>query len=286
MFGRGVRIENDGLIADESGRAIDRVRVPAREAMLGSAPDHERGVRLVELIQAPEIDIAAIENVDGTRLGEKQIEDAVVHRLRVGDPHEGGNGHTDIQEHVHLQPCLGRAKPRPRKNAQTQIDDRRIERVHRTRELDGPGFARVEAAGLRDQQLSELGVDAPVPALVCIGQRAACNRAIAQTAVVQLLGDCMQARLDVAQALAMRELSEGHDHVLIPRGQASDPPIAAVPMYNSPQRIARQMIEQLRENRPAFVHERILVSGSGQARSRNQLVQVGDSSRPSQSFAK
>jgi hypothetical protein len=96
----------------------------------------------------------------------------------------------------------------------------------------------------------------------------------------------MQTRLDVAQALAVRELSERHDHVLIPRGQASNPPIAAVPMHDSPQRMSRQMIQQLRENRPAFVHERILVLGSGQGRSHIQQVQVGDSSRLSQSFAK
>jgi len=66
-----------------------------------------------------------------------------------------------------------------------------------------------ESRGDADQYLGELRKDPPIMRLVCIGQRRARPFA-AEPHVIQLALESAQARLDIAQALAISELREGH----------------------------------------------------------------------------
>ena len=87
-------------------------------------------------------------------------------------------------------------------------------------QLDAKGFGGVKGAGGGDQALGEVGVDAPVPELVGMGERVAGHRA-AEAHMVELgVGD-PQAGLDIPQALPVSELGEGHAEELVPAGEAA-----------------------------------------------------------------
>jgi hypothetical protein len=64
-----------------------------------------------------------------------------------------------------------------------------------------------------------------------------------------------QARFDIAQALAIGELSKGHDHVLIETTEPFGVALALVARDASAKGMQRQVIHQLRENEFARIHD-------------------------------
>ena len=79
-----------------------------------------------------------------------------------------------------------------------------------------------------DQDLSEVGVDAPVAGLVGVGQGGARHPA-AEAHVIKLALHGAQASFDVAEALAKGRLGKGQAKELIEAGKAARFVIAAVP---------------------------------------------------------
>jgi hypothetical protein len=75
---RRARFHNDvcgrGLIADQAGAAIDDRRVQATRTHIALCTRDEDAACLIERIQTREVQIAQIHDVEGTRLGQQQIE--------------------------------------------------------------------------------------------------------------------------------------------------------------------------------------------------------------------
>ena len=76
-----------------------------------------------------------------------------------------------VQQRMHLDRRLGRAEMRPRKDRQTKVDGRRIERIDRVGEVETQILVGVQPSRLDDQALGQLRVNAPVARLIGIGQR-------------------------------------------------------------------------------------------------------------------
>jgi hypothetical protein len=96
-------------------------------------------------------------------------------------------------------------------------------------------------------------MDAPIAQLVGVGQGAA--RYVAPDAHVVELGVLgAQTGLDVAQALAIGELGEGHAAVLVETTEALDPMLAPIPMNTASEGMHRQMVHELRKDELASVH--------------------------------
>ena len=176
----------------------------------------------------------------------------VVH-LAVGDVDEGGDRSPQIEQRVQLHGRLGGAKRRPREHRQAQIDGRGIEGVDGIGQFHAEALVDVERAGLDDQPLGQLEVDAPVARLVGIGQRRASDRR-ADAHVVKLAGLSRQTHFDIAQALAVGQLREGHDAKLLGATQAARPVIAAVSIDDAMEGLPRQEVHDLREQGLAEVH--------------------------------
>src|SRR6202035_681061 len=109
--------ERDGLVADEAGASVDRMR------------DDEEAAGLMKATEPIEVDVSAIHDVDGTGLGHQLIEDIDVVQLAVADEDEGRDIAPQIQERVQLDRRFGRAERRPGKDRETQIDRGGIETV-------------------------------------------------------------------------------------------------------------------------------------------------------------
>ena len=106
---------------------------------------------------------------------------------------------------------------------------------------------------MADQNLREVGVDAPVMRVVGVGQRGARHPAV-KTHMVEFAAQRSQARFYVAKAIPVSQLGEGHRQILIPTREASRSRIAAVPSDTTAKLAIRQEAQQLREDGSALVH--------------------------------
>ncbi len=119
--------ENDGLIADQSGAAVDRMRVTPLDLEIRLAAGYEEAAGLVKAIQALEAEKAPIHDVERAGLGQQLIEDVDLMHLAVADVDEGRDVAAQVEQRVQFDRRLGRAKGCPRKHRQAQIDGGRIQ---------------------------------------------------------------------------------------------------------------------------------------------------------------
>src|SRR5258708_32939635 len=95
-------------------------------------------------MEAGEIDIAPIHDVDCAGLREQHVERVNVVQLAIRNVDEARDITAQVQQRVHLdrRPLLspgagfGHAEMRPRKDRQTKVDGRRVERIDRVGEVE------------------------------------------------------------------------------------------------------------------------------------------------------
>jgi hypothetical protein len=142
----------------------------------------------------------------------------------------------------------------PRKQRQAHIDDRGIEGIGGLIESYTEIVLSIKTSGLFDEHAGEIGVDAPVPRLVGVGQRASRDMA-ADAGVIQTRTQRTQTGDAVAQTVAVGQLRESHAQELIPARKSSRAPIAAVATNTFAKLMDREVIDELIEDSSACVHE-------------------------------
>src|SRR5665213_1508931 len=239
MLGGIEAVESDGLVAHEPHVAIHRRRVhaPCIEVSLGAR--YEEAARLIQRVEPLKVQVPPIHDVEGAGFDKQQVQHVDVVHLAVGDVDEGRDRPPQVEQRVQLHRRFGGAKRRPREHRQAQIDSRRIEGIYGIGQFYAEVLVDVERASLGDQPLSQLEVNAPVARLVSIGQRRASDRR-ADAHVVKRAGLSRQTHFDIAQALAVGQLREGHDAKLLGATEAARPVIATVPIDDAMEGLPRQ----------------------------------------------
>ena len=116
----------------------------------------------MQVIKPLEVDIASVHDVEGAGLGQQQVENIDIVQLAVADVEERRDVAAQVQQRVQLDGRLGRAKRRPRKHRQAQIDGAGIQSVDRVFQIDTKRFPGIKTTGDGNERLGEVGVDAPV----------------------------------------------------------------------------------------------------------------------------
>src|SRR4051812_30286799 len=178
-------------------------------------------------MKSAEVEIGPVHHIEGTGLDRQGVEDFDVVGLAVGNPHETRDIPAEVEERVQLDGTLAATESRPREERQAEVDGGGIQRVGGLLELSTEAIGLVQPPRAGDQDLGEIRVDPPVAVLVGIGERTPCDRP-AKARVVELLVEGAEAGLDIAQALAVGQLSEGHAQELIETGEVADPSIAVI----------------------------------------------------------
>ena len=246
-------------------RAIDGMGITALGFEIGLGTGHKEAFRLVQLKKPVEVDVAAVHDVESAGLGQQQVQDVDVVQFAVADVEERRNVAAQIQQRVQFDGRLGRAKRCPGKYRQTQIDGAGIQSIDRVFQIDAKGVGGIKTAGDGNERLGKVGVDAPVAALVGIGQGAARYSAL-DTHVIELLLLGAQARFDVAQAFSVGQLSKRHGEVLVETRKAFHLVGACVARHASAKRRERQVLGDLREHQFALVHPDLLREYCSQGR--------------------
>src|ERR1700694_3604950 len=130
----------------------------------------EKVALLMDRKKSSEIDIAAIHDIDGAGLRNDQIQRQGIAHFAVRNVNETGDWATQIKERVHLYPSFGRAKIRPRKERQTQIDCRAVERIYSVRQVKANVVLQIKFACTFDQDSGKIRPYTPITALVGISQ--------------------------------------------------------------------------------------------------------------------
>ncbi len=193
---------DDDLVADETGWLVDGVRIEPAEAEVGAPPDDEEGGTLAQTIEAGEVDISTVHDIEGAGFGGEFVEHPGVVPPGAGDMDESRDVAAQIQQRVQLDGGLALLERRPREDREAEIDGGGVEGVDGLVEIDAERLAGIQAPGNTDQGLGEVGVNAPVAPFVGIGQGGARDIS-ADAHVVKLARLGAPADFDVAQALAI-----------------------------------------------------------------------------------
>ena len=243
------------LIAhDVRAGSVYGVGVTPLELGIGLGTGDEEGVGLMNDKESLEIQVPAIEQVVRARLDVQQVQGVDLVSLAVADVNECGDGAAQVQQGMQFDSRLVRAKRCPRINRQAQVYRRGIEGVNGCIQVDRHRLFGVQRARHGDQVLREVGIDLPRPGCIGVGQGVARNCLAAQSHVIQPLGLGTQIDLDVAQRLAVGQLSKGHGQELVHAGEILNLVIAAVSGHASTESAQGQKRHELRENKLALVH--------------------------------
>ena len=221
----------------------------------------------MQRVQALEVHVAAVHDVEGTGFECQHVEHVDVVQFAVADVDEGWDRPAQVQQRVQLDGRLGGAKRRPVEQGQTQIDGAGVQRVDRVVQANVQRIARVKFAGSANQHRSQVRPDAPVAGLVGIGQRGAFDgRAKAHR--IQLARIGRQTRLDIAQALAPGQLRERHRTQLLGARQRAHAGVAVVALHDAREARPRHEFHDLCEQRLSNIHRH----SSGTSTPRNYLL--------------
>ena len=105
------------------------------------------------------------------------IEESHIRTFSLGNLHDRRDQPAQIDLRVQLDSRVTPSIVRPRKDRETEVDDRGVECVDRVGQRDGERLVDVEGPRGANEALREVGVDAPIAGLVRLGQRRLARRA-------------------------------------------------------------------------------------------------------------
>lgn len=202
------------------------MRSPGEVQVAFGAQDEESRA-FGEGVQAAEIRIAAVHDVEGPGLDGQVVQRGYVRDATAGNMHKTRDIPAEVDQGVQFDGALVPAELRPGKDGKAQIDGCRIEGVDRLLQRHAKAVLTIETPGDADEFGRKVGVDSPIARLVGIGQRTARNSS-ANARMIQFGTERAQAGDDVAKTLALGQLREGHTKQLVPAGEGARTPVAVV----------------------------------------------------------
>src|SRR6516225_9871722 len=105
--------QDDGLIADQTGGAMDRTGIAPLCFKVGLGAGDEEGAAVFEPRQPLEIDVTAVHDIEGAGFQQQLVENIDVMHLAVADEDEGGDIAAQIEQRMELDGSLAGAERRP-----------------------------------------------------------------------------------------------------------------------------------------------------------------------------
>jgi len=167
--------------------------------------------------------------------------------------HKCRNGTADVEKRMHLHSSLGFSETCLWEKAQTKVDGSGVERIDRIVEFKSEVFVRIELSCFHNEEMGELRIYSPVSALVGIRERAFLHR-VSYPHMVEFSSHCVEAGVDVPQALSVCQLSKRHAIILVETTETSYTSIPIVFVDAFLKLIQRKEFHYLSENCFAVVH--------------------------------
>jgi len=245
---------HDSLIKQQAGGFIHGPGITAGAAEVLLGPGDEEGAALMEPMPAGEVKVAAIHDVERAGFPDELVEDVDIMNTASGDNDDGGKVALEGQQRVEFDGGFVLPKRGPRKQRETEVNRGGIQRVSCGLEFKAEGFVGVERGGLLDEDLGEIGKDAPVPFFV--GHRqGVTGGGLPDAGVIEFRAEGRQAGFDVAQTFAPGQLGERQHEKLFIGGQLADAEVAAVTGDTLVELVFGEEVKELGEDGATFVHQ-------------------------------
>src|SRR5271155_3624502 len=228
-----------------------RVAALEKQVALGAC-DKERS-RESEAVKALEIDVGTIHYIEGPGLQLNLVEHIDVMHLAVGNMDKCRDIALQVEQRVHLDRGLMLTEAGPGKQGKTEIDGGRVQSVETVVQLHSLGVGGIQGSRDANEKLGKVGKDAPVMGLVGIGKSGTGNLAT-KAEMIALGAKSAEACFDVAQALAVGQLREGHGQILFPAGQPTQASVALIPRHAAAKLAVRKERNELCKDRAPLVH--------------------------------
>ena len=248
-------LQCDDHVASQSGRLIDRLAGATTVVEVAFGPNHEEGSSSRDAVQASEVEVASIHDIEGLRLNGHGVENVHIVHFPLGNVDKTRDAASKVEQRMHFDRRFTTTELGPRKEAETEVDGCRIECVNGLLQPHAERFAVVQRACAADEDMGEIGEDSPVVNAVGIGECAARN-ATAEACVIEFGTKGAKAGFDVAETFAEGELGEGKCQKLIATGEVSESLIAVIANDAVVEFASREEVEKLGENRASGKHRR------------------------------
>ena len=153
-------------------------------------------------MESAKVEVSTVHHIEGADLYRHCVEDLDIVSLAVGNQHKTRDIPAKVDECVKFDGTFPATESRPREELQAKVDRCGIQRVRGLLQLNAEPIGLVQTPRVGDQNLSEVGVDAPVAVFVGIGQCAPRDRT-SKARMVEFLVKGAEAGFDVPQTLAI-----------------------------------------------------------------------------------
>jgi hypothetical protein len=218
---RDLPVQRNRLVAYQTGRSVNRHRAEWMGIKVRPRPHCGEGISLAQYTHLGEIQVSAVLDIYGARLGQQHIQRMNVVQLVVGDVAFGDMGEVRdvpvrIEKRVQLHSGLGRASARAWESQRAQIDGPPIQHVGRAGQPSTPAVASIER--LHNHSVRKLGVAASSAHFAGIARCGAPNRP-SEAHVIELGGFARQGGIDITQAFPIGDLPKRHYLMLRSAGE-------------------------------------------------------------------
>jgi len=220
-------------------------------------PDDEERLVLMKSEEAAIIDIAAVEDIEAAGLGDEIVQNPHIVRFSLCNLDERGYRTPQIEKSMEFDGRFGVAENSPGEKRKTQVDGGRIEGIDGVFEFESQIFAGVKSASWSDEDLGEVGIDAPIARFVGMGHGVS-GDAPAKSHMVEPILHGPKAGLDVAKTFAISQLGEGQTEELVETRKAFDLEVAAVAPNAFSKFVKGQEVHDLREDGRRGIHRSLL----------------------------
>ena len=245
--------EHNRLITGQICGPIDGPGVESAALEIRLGADDEESLVLVKNVETGEIEITAVEDIETAGFGNQVVQDADIMYFSFCDLDKRWDRIPQIEQRMELDGGLVFPEYRPGKKRQAQIDRCGIEGINGLLKFEPEIVVGIKIASLMNEDLGKVGVDPPVASLVSVGQSTSRHPA-AESHVIEFHRHRSQASLDIAETLAVGQLSEGHGEKLIPAREIFDLMAAAVAGDAVAELMDGQKIDELGEDSLTDIH--------------------------------
>ena len=245
---------DDGLVEAQAGGFVHRAEVATGEAEVFPGACDEEGRTQMQTMQAGEIQIAAIHEVERTGLPSELIQEVHVMDAAGCDNNDGGKVALEREQGVEFDGGLVLAELGPRKQREAEVNGGGVQCVGRRFEIGEERVLGVKRGGLGEEDLGEVGEEAPVALFVGIGQRTA-GGGLTEAGVIKFWTERGQTGFDVAETFAPGELGESEHEEVFVSGEFADKEVAVVTGDTLVELVLGEEVQELGEDSATFVHK-------------------------------
>jgi hypothetical protein len=229
IISRFVTGKSDHLIADHPGLHIGRIGAfNGILHVIFCSGDEESPVSMDEVKQPEEVQVSLINHVNGSRFYIKFIKDLDIMNRSLGQTYKNGEIAFEIQQGMHLDTAFVFPECSPWTKLQAQADCAAVKGIDKIVYVNPEVIVvLIQRSGDVHKNTGKICIYPPVAEFIGFGKGVS-RDGMFYAAMIQFIGDCFQAVLNISEAIPLGKLGKTHDIEMIPAREITNPIVSIV----------------------------------------------------------